>query len=138
MSAKIKTAGPYLYYPDAAAALEWLSRVFGFREIVRYVDETDSVQEAEIAAGDTVIMMAGGREATPDEGKGLLMIVHVDDVQAQHKRVVEAGVNAKPPQEKPWGPITFAVRDPWGYQWDFWQKGKPFKDGTGDLREIRA
>lgn len=138
MSVRIKGVSPYLYYPDGAAALEWLSRVFGFREIARYVDEQNSVHEAEIAAGDTVIMMAGGREADPGEGKGLLMIVHVDDVQAQFQHVAAAGVKVKPPQEKPWGPITFAVRDPWGYQWDFWQKGKPFKDGTGGLREIQA
>ena len=23
---------PYLYYPDAAAAIDWLARAFGFRE----------------------------------------------------------------------------------------------------------
>jgi uncharacterized glyoxalase superfamily protein PhnB len=138
MSVKIKGVSPYLYYPDGAAALEWLSRVFGFREIVRYADEQDRVQEAEFSAGDSTIMMAGGREPQPGEGKGLLLIVHVDDIQAQHKRVTAASVQANPPQTKPWGPITFAVRDPWGYTWDFWQRGKPFVQGTGGLREIRA
>jgi uncharacterized glyoxalase superfamily protein PhnB len=138
VTVQIKGASPYLYYPDAAVALEWLSRVLGFREVVRYVDEQGSVQEAEIAAGDTLIMLAGSRKAADGEGRGLLLIVHVDDVRAQFQRVKAAGVDADPPQEKPWGPITFNVRDPWGYQWDFWQKGKPFQQGTGGLREIRA
>lgn len=138
MAAKINGASPYLYYPDAAKALEWLGRVFGFKEIARYQDDKGVVHEAETAAGDTTIMMAGGRGPEPDEGKGLLMIVHVDDVQAQHRRVTEAGVEAREPQEKPWGPVTFAVKDPWGYTWDFWQEGKPFVDGTGGLKEIRA
>ena len=137
MPVKIKGASPYLYYPDAAAALEWLSRVFGLREVVRYVDDQGRVQEAEIAAGDMIIMLAGGREAEPGEGKGLLLIVHVEEVQTQHSRVTAAGVQAEEPQEKPWGPITFSVRDPWGYQWDFWQEGKPFQQGTGGLREVK-
>lgn len=32
-------AEPYLFYEEAGEALEWLTRVFGFRERVRYVDE---------------------------------------------------------------------------------------------------
>ena len=44
---RFREIGPYLYYADAAA-LEWLSTVFGFVERVRYVDQRGVVQEAEM------------------------------------------------------------------------------------------
>ncbi|MGH9185737.1 MAG: VOC family protein, partial [Acidimicrobiales bacterium] len=50
---------PYLHYEDAGAALDWLSRVFGFDERARYVDDDGLVQESEILAGDVEIWIAG-------------------------------------------------------------------------------
>ena len=111
---------PYLYYDDAAAALDWLSRVFGFEEDVRYLDEKGTVAEAEMTVGDVRIMM-GGRGARDGEGAGQLLIVHVDDVNALHGRVSVAGVQATPPEDKPYGARVTDVTDPWGYRWSFWQ-----------------
>ena len=53
------SVSPYLYYEDAAAALDWLARAFGFEELVRYVDADGVVREAEMAAGETTIMLNG-------------------------------------------------------------------------------
>jgi uncharacterized glyoxalase superfamily protein PhnB/uncharacterized protein YndB with AHSA1/START domain len=111
---------PYLYYADGAAALAWLADVFGFTEEVRYLGPTGAVEEAELRVGATRIMLSG-RAPDPDNGAGQLLIVHLDDVQAQYDRVTAAGVAAKPPEDKPYGPRTFNVVDPWGYRWDFWQ-----------------
>jgi uncharacterized glyoxalase superfamily protein PhnB len=113
---------PYLYYADAAMALEWLARVFGFTEVVRYLDETGRVAEAEMVAGPIRVMMSGGHPAGPDEGAGQMLIVHVDDVDAQHSRVRAEGVEAQAPQDMPYGPRTFPVTDPGGYRWLFWQQ----------------
>ena len=42
-----------LTYDDANAALDWLTRVFGFEERARYVDKDGAVRQAEIHIGDT-------------------------------------------------------------------------------------
>lgn len=128
---------PYLYYADAGAALDWLARVFGFEETVRYVDADDVVHESEMRVGESTIQLCG-RTPGPDEGTGLLLIVHVDDVDAQHARVSAAGVEAAPPEQQPYGPRTFHVTDPWGYRWYFWQRVHDYVQGEGGLREIRS
>ena len=128
---------PYLYYADAGAGLDWLARVFGFEETARYVDDAGVVHESEMRVGPTTIQLCG-RAPEPDQGSGLLLIVHVDDVDAMHARVVAAGVDAPPPEQKPYGPRTFTVTDPWGYRWDFWQPVHAFEQAEGGLREIRS
>ena len=128
---------PYLYYEDANAALDWLQRVFGFGESVRYVDADSVVQESEIAVGPTTVM-ASGRAPGPDEGPGQLLVVYVDDVDAHHARVVAAGVAADPPEDQSYGPRTYHVTDPWGYRWYFWQQVRPFVEEPGGLREQRV
>lgn len=129
---------PYLYYSDAGAALDWLARVFGFRETARYVDDDGVVHESEMQVGDTTIQLNGGHDPGTGRGEGLLLIVHVDDVDAQHARVVDAGVEAPEPEQKPYGPRTFTVTDPWGYHWDFWQRVHDYVEGPGGLHEIRS
>jgi uncharacterized glyoxalase superfamily protein PhnB len=92
---------PYLYYEDAGEALEWLARVFGFRERVRYVDEDGSVKVAEMNVGDTTIHVdgagAGYWERNGTTGPvGHLAIVHVDDVEAHHAHATAAGHPRRP------------------------------------------
>ena len=129
---------PYLYYADAGAALDWLARVFGFRETARYVDDEGVVHESEMQVGGTTIQLSGGHDPAVGHGEGLLLIVHVDDVDAQHAHVVAAGVEAPAPEQKPYGPRTFTVTDPWGYHWDFWQPVHDYVEGPGGLHEIRS
>jgi uncharacterized glyoxalase superfamily protein PhnB len=136
-SVTIQGVTPYLYYADAGTALDWLARVFGFRETARYVDDDGVVHESEMQVGPATIQLCG-RSPGPDEGTGLLLIVHVDDVDAQHARVVAAGVEAPVPEQKPYGPRTFGVTDPWGYRWDFWQRVHDYVEGPGGLHEIRT
>ena len=131
----LRGVSPYLYYADAGAGLDWLSRVFGFVEEARYVDADGVVRESEIRAGDTTIQLCG-HEPGQGHGEGLLLIVHVDDVDAQHARVVAAGVDAPAPEQKPYGVRTFSVTDPWGYTWDFWQPSGSVE--VGDLTEVRS
>lgn len=126
---------PYLYYADAGGALDWLARVFGFVEEARYVDGQDVVHESEMRVGSGTIQVCGHDQGS-GHGEGLLMIVHVDDVAAQHARVVAAGVDAPEPELMPYGVRTFAVTDPWGYRWDFWERVHAYPETDGGLREI--
>lgn len=133
---------PYLHYEDAAAALDWLARVFGFEEISRYVDDGGRVREAEMLVGDTQLWLSGRDAGYWDEkGRGpeQLLLVWVDDVDAQHARVRGAGIEAPLPEDKPYGVRTFSLTDPEGYEWGFMQPtGKGYEQSAGGLQEIRA
>ena len=98
---------PYLYYEDGTAALDWLTRVLGFREVVRYLDENGAVAEAELLAGSTRVHVAGGATAYWEKS----------GVQAP----VGLELIVVAPQDKPYAARTYAVRDPQGYSWTFWQ-----------------
>lgn len=131
---------PYLHYEDGAAMLGWLARVFGFEERARYVDADGTVSEAEMLAGHDEIWMAGhGAGYWDQQGRGpeQLILVWVDDVDAHHARVTAAGVDAEPPEDKPYGVRTYGVTDPEGYQWGFMQRlSAGFVETEGGLREI--
>ena len=50
---------PYLYYEDAGAMLDWLSRVFGFEERGRYIDKDGIVRQAEMLVGENELWFSG-------------------------------------------------------------------------------
>jgi len=54
---------PMIAYEDGPAALEWLSRAFGFRERTRMIDAAGRLTHAEMEAGSGLIMLA---TPTPD------------------------------------------------------------------------
>ncbi|MCE3292761.1 MAG: glyoxalase [Arthrobacter sp.] len=112
---------PYLYYEGADAALDWMEKVLGFGPSTRWRNADGVTEEAEIVAGGSRIAVSGS-PADPGNGGGLLLIVHVDDVDATYASVIAAtDVELEPPVDKPYGPRTFTIVDPWGYQWNFWQ-----------------
>ncbi len=127
---------PYLYYPDGAAALDWLTRVFGFTELVRYLDESGAVAEAELLAGATRVHVGGSCEAHPPVG--IELIVVVENVDAHHTATVTAGIDAPAPQDKPYAARTYSVRDPQGYSWTFWQPLPTDVELQPGWREVRA
>ncbi len=118
---EINDLSPYLTYDDADAALDWMERVLGFTGTVRWPDESGRTYEADICAGRTKVGVSGG--GSHDTGTKALFIVHVDDVDAHYDRIRAAAVDihVDPPQDQPYGPRTFTIIDPWGYQWNFWQ-----------------
>jgi uncharacterized glyoxalase superfamily protein PhnB len=115
---------PYLHYNDVAAMIEWLTRVFGFKERGRWLDALGVVRNAEIFAGRTEVWLDGDPEywkqrgQRPEEWIG----VWVDDVDAMYTRVKDAGVAAGPPENKFYGIRVFQVTDPEGYTWGFMQR----------------
>ena len=50
-----------------------------------------------------------------------------------------AGVDASPPEDKPYGPRAYSVTDPWGYRWAFWQHVRDYvEDDVKTLHEIEV
>jgi len=133
---------PYYYYEDANAALEWLSRVFGFEEVVRYSDADGMVHEAEMRAGDVVIQVCGypgyWSEQKADGPVGQENILYVNDVDAHWARTVAAGVQAEEPTDKPYGVRAYSLTDPGGHRWGFWQRLTDKVEIPPDWQEIRS
>ncbi|MBA2331512.1 MAG: hypothetical protein H0V94_01815, partial [Actinobacteria bacterium] len=50
---------PYLLYEDCAAAIEWLTEAFGFKEQLRHEAEDGSVNHAELRLEGGDIVMLG-------------------------------------------------------------------------------
>ncbi len=63
MAVAYPTVIPMIAYEDGVAALEWLSRAFGFRERMRMLGQDGRLSHGEMEMGDGVIMLA---TPTPD------------------------------------------------------------------------
>ena len=141
-----KGVTPYLYYEDAGAMLDWLSRVFGFQERSRFVDNDGVVRQAEMLVGDNELWFSGqgpgyweGKGRRPDQ----LTIVWVDDVDAHYERARAAGVEAEPPKDQTYDVRSYHVTDPEGYQWGFMNRlgtgyVQTIPTEKGGLEEVRA
>lgn len=112
---------PYLHYDDISAALAWLTRVFGFVEKGRWVDDAGRVTNAELSVGPTEIWLDGSPDWWKHEGRRPQdwIGVWVSDVEAMHARVTAAGVDAPGPETKFYGVRVLQVRDLEGYVWGF-------------------
>ena len=123
----MQTVTPYLLYEDAAAAIEWLTRAFGFREEIRFEDESGTVTHAELRLGDGVLYLGHpGPDYRSPKALGAfshLVHVYVDAVDAHFERAREAGavVHAEP-QDTPYGDRRYDAEDPEGQRWSFAQK----------------
>ena len=53
----MQTITPYLLYEDVDAALSFLSKAFGFKEVLRYTGEGGYVNHAEMRLGDGKIYL---------------------------------------------------------------------------------
>lgn len=49
---------PMLSYENGSAALDWLARAFGFREVTRMIGPDGRLSHGEMTAGDGLIMLA--------------------------------------------------------------------------------
>jgi PhnB protein len=118
---------PELAYQDVAAALDWLSTVFGFRETLRHTMENGRVSHADMdtGCGGVVMLATAGGAFTDAAGDGHVckkVIVFVDDVDGHFARVESAGVEVlHRPIDKPWGLRQYAVKDREGHLWEFSQ-----------------
>jgi uncharacterized glyoxalase superfamily protein PhnB len=120
------TIAPYLLYEDCEAALEFLSRAFGFEETLRYTGPEGYVSHAEMSIGDGIIYMGdpGGDYRNPAHlgGRTQMVCVTVDDVEAAFERAQAAGAEiTQEPADQEYGERRFGARDPEGHDWSISQ-----------------
>jgi len=133
---------PMLAYEDAAAAIDWLTDAFGFREREgqRYTDDRGVVTHAELERDGAIVMLATPNEDyqgprrhretceasrrwqdNPWVVDGLY--VEVDDVDAHHAQAVAAGATViRPLEDADFAGIRrYTAEDPEGHRWMFGQ-----------------
>lgn len=137
---------PELVYQDVAAALDWLSRVFGFREILRHPlpDGDGQVGHAQMDTGDGGIVMltnAKGELRSPAEGAhvSVKVIAFTDDVDGHFAAALEAGARTlHKPMDKPWGLRQYLALDHEGHMWEFSQhvRDVPPQEWGAQMRQL--
>ena len=76
---------PFMRFTDADAAIDWLSRAFGFRRHEVYRDDDGAVHHAEMSLGPGIVMFGQG---DPDS-QGVY--VAVEDADAHYHQAKAAG-----------------------------------------------
>lgn len=137
---------PMIAYADAAAAIDWLTEAFGFREREgqRYTADDGTVTHAELERDGSIVMLAtpnaeyqGPRrhretceaarrwQDNPWVIDGLF--VEVDDVDAHHTRAVAAGATVIRALEdvEGVGLRLYTAEDLEGHRWMFGQPLAP-------------
>ncbi len=130
MGHETATIHPCLFYRDTRAAIDWLERAFGFRQLMAVPDEQGRIVHAELALGPVVIMAgdvgAGSmaKATTPRDSGGYTQSVYValddDDVRAHYERAKAAGAEiTRELETNDYGGTGYVVRDPEGHEWSF-------------------
>jgi uncharacterized glyoxalase superfamily protein PhnB len=122
---------PHIVYQDVAAAIEWLSRTFGFVEHYRY---GDPAQGAQMHLGDAWIMLSQAREgrATPAQAGAWTqsLTVFVDDVDSHFERTKSAGAKiVEDLHETMYGERQYGVEDLAGHHWLFSRHARDVSPG---------
>ncbi len=130
-----------IYYDDAAAAIEWLCRAFGFEVRLRVEGEGGRIEHSELTCGEAVVMVAqsGIRAARPKLPKGAsprslggantqFLMLYIDGVDQHCARARAAGANiVDEPAVHDYGADNWADRsygavDPEGHLWWFTER----------------
>lgn len=117
---------PYLLYRDVAATLDWLTKAFGFTEVLRFTGDDGRVSHAEMdVLGDRIMLGGpGGDYRTPDDLGQVTVGIHVyvDDVDAVFAQATDAGAKVlREPADQSYGDRNCMLADPEGHQWWFAQ-----------------
>lgn len=130
---------PALYYDDAAKAIDWLCRAFGFEVRLKVEGDGGRVEHSELAFGDGLVMVGEAnaklekfpyRRSPGQVGGGNTqnLMLYVDDVE-EHCRRARAGgaeITAEPEThdygEEYWTDRGYECEDPWGHHWWFYER----------------
>lgn len=130
---------PMLSYENGVAALEWLARAFGFRELTRMVGADGQLAHGEMETGDGVIMLA---TPSPDYESPKRhrqscerasrwskvpwvidgVLVYVDNVDAHYVRAKLTGANILSEPEDGPPARRYRVEDLEGHRWMFMER----------------
>jgi uncharacterized glyoxalase superfamily protein PhnB len=130
-----------VFYEDAAKAIDWLCKAFGFEVALRVDGEGGRIEHSQLVLDGGLVVVASIRRDASRPGAGLRvsprevggkntqsLMAYVDDVDAHCARARAAGATiAIEPATTDYGPEYWADRgyeavDPEGHRWWFIQR----------------
>lgn len=129
---------PAVFYDDAAAAIDWLARAFGFAVQMRVENDQGQIVHSQLVLNGGLIMV-GQAGLSPertylksplavDGANTQALAVYVDDADVHCDRAREAGavITAEPATQDYgdgyWADRSYEARDPEGHHWWFMQR----------------
>ena len=124
------TVIPTMRYHDAAAAIEWLCKAFGFDKHLVVPGENGTIAHAELSFGNGMIMLGSARDdefgklvKTPGDVGGVgtqSAYIIVADADVHYRRAVAAGAKILMDiKDQSYGGRGYTCRDPEGHVWNF-------------------
>jgi uncharacterized glyoxalase superfamily protein PhnB len=142
-----RTIVPTLRYRDVAAAIDWLSRAFGFEKRLVVPDDNGAVRYAELTFGDGMIMLGPVEDSAFDKlmtqpadaggAETQICYLFVADAGAHRARAKAAGAEiVLDIEEEDGGGRGYSCRDLEGHIWNFgtynpWKRQSAQADGVG-------
>ena len=110
------TVTPYLVVNDAGSVIDFAKQAFGATERGRHTDDTGRIMHAEIAIGDSVVMIGESSEHVPS--MPAMLHLYVSDSDATYQKAMDAGATSiREPRTEFYGDRTAGVTDSQGNQW---------------------
>jgi uncharacterized glyoxalase superfamily protein PhnB len=117
---------PCLYYRDAAAAIAWLEKAFGFVKRLAVPGPDSTIAHSELSFGSSVIMASTSK---PEKGwvspldlsaVNQIVCMYVDEVDSHYERAKAAGAEIIGElRDTDYGSRGYECRDPEGNIWCF-------------------
>jgi uncharacterized glyoxalase superfamily protein PhnB len=121
---------PYLLYEDAAAAIDYLQRTFGFELRLTQIGAAGRSHNELLLGEDGLVMLGQAGEAfssprTLDIFPPSMIHIYVEDVESLHTRAKGAGAEVTDLELSPAGDRRFTATDPEGQIWVLAQRVSP-------------
>lgn len=120
-----QTVTPYLLYEDGAAAIEFLTEAFGFREEMRTTGDAGGMHaELEVAPDGGWIHLGqplnGYRNPAVAGKTSLVYVIVDDDIDGHYARAKDAGARIiEESADQDYGCRRYGCVDPQGHEWYF-------------------
>jgi len=115
---------PYLAVDDASGAIEFYKKAFGAKERSRMPTPDGKVAHAELAIGDSLIMLSDPFDQASTKTPKALgatttgIFLYTEDVDELYKQALDAGATSiQEPEDMFWGDRFARVTDPYGHSW---------------------
>ena len=119
-----RTVTPYLICKGAAQAIDFYTRAFGAKELMRLAAPGGQIGHAEIEIGDSRIMLADACEEAHARdphslgGTPVSILLYVEDVDTVYNQAVASGATeVRPLMDQFYGDRSGVLTDPFGHMW---------------------
>ena len=112
----LRSVQPYLHLREAQNMIPFMEAAFGAEDLGSHKSPEGKVLHATIRIGDATLEIDEAHgEYQP---KPCLLHVYVPDADAMYEQALRAGAaSVEPPNDKPYGDRSAAVKDPFGNTW---------------------